>query len=1028
MPAVGPTLARTFGVGALALYVAAWVRLAVLVLGADIVPIAIVGGGALAGASLGPALPLRRTAAALAAMICGGGALALVALLSAAVLPLSAQGRFAPVIVALIAAIGAAPLGALLRSGARGALPAPLPDVSGLVLGAALGWSSPPLLAGVLAAALATLAARPERPAGRTVDLAVEPARALPVAVATAALLHGVGTLQTLADPSAGAAAGAVLIAAVVAALVRALGPRSAAAAAVLALAGLLAVDVALWKGVGLARLVVLDTAPWGASLPPYLSRWVPMGAIAAIAGGALGLAWGPHPHGFGALVGVLLGAVALASGPELSPTTLVLVGGASAVFWSLSRGSQAGGVLVAAGAAVVLWVGGAPSSEALSAPAWRLMRSDQERMADTELRGATVDAMSRADARGAVDLRVATDDWDSARGAPAIGARVEWFADAQGLRLTRTSRATEAERFGGALAALLAEQSERVLVLGDDSASALAGLLEHPVGAVTTATPAPDLVRAIADVSPQRSAAWLDPRVQLVARHPETLLRASRRVDVIVDVIRAPWGDALHAAPSPAHFDAVADRLRDGGVYVLVLHLDWLPAGAAPAIAGQVAARFPVVQGWLPPYGADTLILVAGDRPHSYDPFAARLADRDGLVASLGARSPADVASLAVVDRRGLQAWEQASSSGLPSPFALGPAVRARPVLHLSDLAGHTGTPESLWTLADDDDVRALTVRLDARRRFLELLAEATTGNMEAVFRKARELQESGGGLGADALEPLIEPHLRDARRAITLAEKEGIESKQWDEALRFGTTARMLAPTSPRPLVVLGEISLGRGNPEQAERSFEQALELDPRNAEALTGKARVAYLRGDGQRALDAFQEATRAEPDNWRIWLNLGQFQGALHEFEAAEASIGRAIQLSDGRMARPYEVLAQTMLDQGRSDAALLTANKALDIEESGMAWFLRGRAHYELGESARALDDFRRAIIEAPGFDDPRFGVGMILLERGELEQAAESFRMALRLNPAHTGARLHLDLVEEELRIREEQRKGGGP
>lgn len=232
----------------------------------------------------------------------------------------------------------------------------------------------------------------------------------------------------------------------------------------------------------------------------------------------------------------------------------------------------------------------------------------------------------------------------------------------------------------------------------------------------------------------------------------------------------------------------------------------------------------------------------------------------------------------------------------------------------------------------------------------------------------------------------------------------------------MRYATTARMLAPTSPRPLVLLGEISLARGKVTNADEAFQQALALDAGHVPALTGQARAARARGDDPRAEQLLRQATVAAGQDWRTWQNLGVFLMERERLEEAEGALRTAILRCDGRQPAPHLALAELLLRDGRAGAALLTAERALELADSGHAWYLRGRAHYDLGEAGRAEEDFRRAVLLAPELYEARAGIGLILAERGDLEQAAEAWRAVIRLAPENRVARETLRRIEEDL------------
>ncbi len=916
-----------------------------------------------------------------------------------------------------VAALGSLALAARAAASVDDQRPTPATDALALLAGGGVGLSISPPLAALAGAVLVELAHQRPRAGRNPRAESAGPHQVLGTALAGAGLLLALSWARGISSPAASELLTGLLAALAAAAMLRGLAPPARWSPLLGALA-LLGARVLAWKGPGLARMAVLTGTAGAGPLPTSWLRTLPLVVAGLILGGLLGLCWGPRQRSAGAFWAAAL-AVALSAILDFdSSLWLAALTGFSALLWSLQRAPQAAGVALGAGAVALAILGQAPDPSILVQAAWPLTRTGEAVAIDVESRAQTT--MLAADISPvAADsaLRVPTDRWDAARGRFERGARPVLIAESDGLISESVGRAAEAERFAGHLAGLFSGANADVLVLGDDLGQVVGAVIDHPVGLVEVATPQPTMIRAIAAVDPDRKAAWLDPRVRLRSLHPDQALRLGPTVQTVVEVGHAPWSDGAHAPITDVHLDAVRSRLPPDGTYVLALHLPWFDAGQPATVARALARQFPFVQAWLPPFGADTLIFVAtGARPSASVVLAAL--DQGGeALADADLDSGADLLSLAVADGPALAAWADALDAP-PRLTALAPGQAAthKPLLHLATLAEHLSAPTALWELDDDGLASALDARRQARASFLHLLGEATTGNMEAVFRRARELQAAGGAVGVATLEPLIDPHLADGRRAMALALQEGLASKQWDEALRYATTARMLAPTSPRPLVLLGEIALGRANVTVATEDFEQALELDADHVPALNGLARAARARGDRVKVEDALRKTTTLAPRDWRTWQNLGVFLAEEGRSDEAEESLRQAVRLTDGKELAPHHALAQLMLDTDRPAAALKFAEDALALDETGFGWYLLGSSHYLLGQGDRAEQDFRRAIILSPDLAEARFGVGVVLAEAGKLEQAAEAFRAVLRIRPDDPAARENLRRVEEEI------------
>jgi serine/threonine protein kinase len=103
------------------------------------------------------------------------------------------------------------------------------------------------------------------------------------------------------------------------------------------------------------------------------------------------------------------------------------------------------------------------------------------------------------------------------------------------------------------------------------------------------------------------------------------------------------------------------------------------------------------------------------------------------------------------------------------------------------------------------------------------------------------------------------------------------------------------------------MGEQALRNGDMFGAARHFKQALDLDPKNADAILGQGQIAYSQGSYANAIAHFEKAARMRPRSAQVHVLLGQaYLGAGNNAKAA-ASFKRALQIQpdDTRAQRGY---------------------------------------------------------------------------------------------------------------------------
>jgi Tfp pilus assembly protein PilF len=80
-----------------------------------------------------------------------------------------------------------------------------------------------------------------------------------------------------------------------------------------------------------------------------------------------------------------------------------------------------------------------------------------------------------------------------------------------------------------------------------------------------------------------------------------------------------------------------------------------------------------------------------------------------------------------------------------------------------------------------------------------------------------------------------------------------------------------------------------------------------------------------------------------------------------------------------------------------------------------------GRAYYDAGRFADAIDQFKRVLEINPYSDEAHASIGMANHRLGKRSRAERSFRLALRFNPRNIVARNGIAMVSEDERVRKE-------
>jgi serine/threonine-protein kinase len=134
-------------------------------------------------------------------------------------------------------------------------------------------------------------------------------------------------------------------------------------------------------------------------------------------------------------------------------------------------------------------------------------------------------------------------------------------------------------------------------------------------------------------------------------------------------------------------------------------------------------------------------------------------------------------------------------------------------------------------------------------------------------------------------------------------------------DTALAHANRATSLNSNLPSAYVTLGEIHNTTGKNDLSLEEFQRALQLDPRNADALKGLAHSYENAGRLPDAEASYKKAIALRPDYWDGYNSLGLFYDAHGNFDEAVTQLQRAIALTPDN-GQVYSNLGAAYLDSG----------------------------------------------------------------------------------------------------------------
>ncbi len=187
------------------------------------------------------------------------------------------------------------------------------------------------------------------------------------------------------------------------------------------------------------------------------------------------------------------------------------------------------------------------------------------------------------------------------------------------------------------------------------------------------------------------------------------------------------------------------------------------------------------------------------------------------------------------------------------------------------------------------------------------------------------------------------------------------------------------------------------------QAESYYQQVLQTQPDNCDALHLLGVLVGQRGDTSRAIALIRRALEIRPRFSEAHNNLGSFLQAQGKYDEAMAAYRAALAVRPD-YAEAYNNLGNALrLKGGGLSEAVHCYERALELQPGYPEAHLNlGLARYAQGRLEEAAACYRRAVEARPQSADAHHNLGLALQGLGRYGEALTAYRHALSLRPAH--------------------------
>ncbi|MBN3897195.1 MAG: tetratricopeptide repeat protein [Nostoc sp. NOS(2021)] len=210
-------------------------------------------------------------------------------------------------------------------------------------------------------------------------------------------------------------------------------------------------------------------------------------------------------------------------------------------------------------------------------------------------------------------------------------------------------------------------------------------------------------------------------------------------------------------------------------------------------------------------------------------------------------------------------------------------------------------------------------------------------------------------------------------------------------------------------------------QADPQTVIATANQAIALNPKDANAYFNRALARYLQGDKKRTLEDLNQVTKLKPEYSLAWYNRGFLLGELGQQDEAITSYNRAIQVNNewGKksLADAYLNRANLYSDRGDYRRAIADYDQVLRLNpKNAVAYALQGLNYQRRGDNQAAIKDFNSAVRIDPNNAVAYFARGLSYHLQGDYQGALAAYEKATVQDAKLLAAVNNLGLIKYEL------------
>lgn len=205
-------------------------------------------------------------------------------------------------------------------------------------------------------------------------------------------------------------------------------------------------------------------------------------------------------------------------------------------------------------------------------------------------------------------------------------------------------------------------------------------------------------------------------------------------------------------------------------------------------------------------------------------------------------------------------------------------------------------------------------------------------------------------------------------------------------------------------------------QGQLAEAGTLYQQVLQQQPGNIDALRLMSTLANQLGDVQSAINLATQAISLKPNKAELYSHLGELLLGANQVDAAIEQYRKAIQI-DRRNVNAMLALGDAYQEKKEYSAAIEQYQRVLKLDRSiPEAYNNWANTLYAMGRYEEALAQFQKAVSMRPRYVEATYNLGNAYRLLGQLENALKSYLQALEYDPQFYKAHTMMGVVLKSL------------